>query len=175
MRLVRVQGPSGIHLARVDGDGVVTPIVEQLAGPGRDPLRDAVAAGVDLTGGAAVTEPGPLDGGRFTLLSPVAAPQKVLAIGLNYRDHARETGAELPKAPVLFVKTPNSIVGPGQPITYAKDDSTQVDYEAELAVVIGRTCRRVSQSSALDFVLGYTVCNDVSARDAQFADGQWVR
>src|SRR3954471_8247950 len=174
MRLVRVQGPSGIHLARLDGDGVITPIVEQETGPGRDPLRDAIAAGVDLMAAPAVAESGPLDGG-FMLLAPVVAPQKVLAIGLNYRDHARETGAELPKAPILFVKTPNSIIGPDQAITYAKDDSTQVDYEAELAVVIGRQCRRVGVENALDAVLGYTVCNDVSARDAQFADGQWVR
>jgi 2-keto-4-pentenoate hydratase/2-oxohepta-3-ene-1,7-dioic acid hydratase in catechol pathway len=176
MRLVRVQGPSGVHLARlarIEGRDVVTPIVEQQSGPGRDPLRDAIAAGTDLAAAPAVAAEGPLD--RFTLLAPVVAPQKVLAIGLNYRDHANETGAELPKAPILFVKTPNSIVGPGQAITYSKDDSTQVDYEAELAIVIGRRCRRVNVDDALDYVLGYTACNDVSARDAQFADGQWVR
>ena len=175
MRLVRVQGPAGIHLARLGDGDVVTPIAEQQPGPGRDPLRDALASGLDLATAPAVAAEGPLDGAGFTVLAPVVAPQKVLAIGLNYRDHARETGAELPKAPILFVKTSNSIIGPGQPITYSKDDSTRVDYEAELAVVIGCQCRRVSVDAALDSVLGYTMCNDVSARDAQFADGQWVR
>ena len=170
MRLVRVQGPSAVYLARLDGDDgeVVIPIVEQQPGPGRDPLRDAIAAGVDLAAAPAIAGEGSLageGGGSYTLLAPVVAPEKVLAIGLNYRDHARETGAELPKAPILFTKTPNSIVGPGDAITYSKDDSTRVDYEAELAVVIGRRCRRVSVEAALDAVLGYTVCNDVSARD----------
>jgi 2-keto-4-pentenoate hydratase/2-oxohepta-3-ene-1,7-dioic acid hydratase in catechol pathway len=105
----------------------------------------------------------------------IAPPSKVLAIGLNYADHARESGMEPPKAPLIFVKTNNSICFDGDPIRWAADDSAQVDYEAELAVVIGTKARRVSEADALDYVFGYTCCNDVSARDAQFGDQQWVR
>jgi 2-keto-4-pentenoate hydratase/2-oxohepta-3-ene-1,7-dioic acid hydratase in catechol pathway len=156
-----------ITLARIEGERVI-PIAAEPSDPGRDLLRE----GVDLNG-PAIGPDRPLT--DAPLLSPSAAPSKILAIGLNYADHARESGIEPPKAPVLFVKTPNSIAGPGEAIRYSKDDSTQVDYEVELAVVMGREARRVSEADALDYVLGYTVCNDVSARDAQFADQQWVR
>ncbi|MBA2608250.1 MAG: fumarylacetoacetate hydrolase family protein [Actinobacteria bacterium] len=108
-------------------------------------------------------------------LSEIAPPSKVLAIGLNYADHAAETGVTPPANPLIFVKTNNSICGDGDTITWASADSAQVDYEAELAVVIGRRARRVSEADALDYVFGYTCCNDVSARDAQFGDQQWVR
>ena len=111
---------------------------------------------------------------RVPLFEP-APPSKVLAIGLNYADHARESGMTPPKNPLIFVKTNNSICGNGDAITWAAVDSAQVDYEAELAVVIGRQARRVSEADALDYVFGYTCCNDVSARDAQFGDQQWVR
>ncbi|HVT77346.1 MAG TPA: fumarylacetoacetate hydrolase family protein [Acidimicrobiales bacterium] len=105
----------------------------------------------------------------------IAPPSKVLAIGLNYADHARESGMEPPKSPLIFVKTNNSICYDGDPIRWAAVDSSQVDYEAELAVIIGTKARRVSEADALDYVFGYTCCNDVSARDAQFGDQQWVR
>jgi 2-keto-4-pentenoate hydratase/2-oxohepta-3-ene-1,7-dioic acid hydratase in catechol pathway len=105
----------------------------------------------------------------------IAPPSKVLAIGLNYADHARESGMEPPKNPLIFVKTNNSICYDGDPIRWAAADSSQVDYEAELAVVIGTQARRVSDADALNYVFGYTCCNDVSARDAQFGDQQWVR
>ncbi len=108
-------------------------------------------------------------------LSEIAPPSKVLAIGLNYADHAAESGVKPPANPLIFVKTNNSICGDGDTITWAAADSAQVDYEAELAVVIGRRARRVSEADALDYVFGYTCCNDVSARDAQFGDQQWVR
>ena len=172
MRIVRAARAGEVFLARIEGDDVV-PVAVQPAEPGRDPLREALAAGIDVTSAAPCAPTGPI--ADFELLAPVVAPQKLLAIGLNYADHARESGVEPPAAPVLFVKTPNSICGPGDAIRYSKDDSTEVDYEAELALVIGRTARRVSTEAALDYVLGYTLCNDVSARDAQFADGQWVR
>lgn len=107
--------------------------------------------------------------------SDIAPPSKVLAIGLNYADHARESGMEPPKNPLIFVKTNNSICYDGDTITWAAADSSEVDYEAELAVVIGTKARRVSEADALDYVFGYTACNDVSARDAQFGDQQWVR
>ena len=108
-------------------------------------------------------------------LTEIAPPSKVLAIGLNYADHAAESGIVPPANPLIFVKTNNSICGDGDVIRWAGADSSQVDYEAELAVVIGRRARRVTEADALDYVFGYTCCNDVSARDAQFGDQQWVR
>jgi 2-keto-4-pentenoate hydratase/2-oxohepta-3-ene-1,7-dioic acid hydratase in catechol pathway len=105
---------------------------------------------------------------------PIELPQKIIAVGLNYRDHAEEQGTELPKAPLLFAKWPNSLIASGEAIVLPAD-SEQVDYEAELGVVIGTRTRRVSEGKALDAVRGYIAVNDVSARDLQFADGQWTR
>lgn len=113
------------------------------------------------------------DPGAVKFLPPVF-PSKILAIGRNYVDHAIEGGAEPPKAPLVFTKLPNSLSAHGAPIVLPTI-STQVDYEAELAVVIGRRARRVSEQEALAHVFGYTLINDVSARDLQFGDGQWVR
>jgi 2-keto-4-pentenoate hydratase/2-oxohepta-3-ene-1,7-dioic acid hydratase in catechol pathway len=115
----------------------------------------------------------PLD--EVEMLSPVARPSKILCIGLNYLDHVVETGAEAPAAPVLFAKYPNSLVGHRQQVTFEHANSNQVDFEAELAAVIGRRCRNVTETDALGYVFGYTVANDVSARDAQFENSQWVR
>jgi 2-keto-4-pentenoate hydratase/2-oxohepta-3-ene-1,7-dioic acid hydratase in catechol pathway len=109
------------------------------------------------------------------LLPPVGRPGKIVAIGRNYREHAAEEGAEPPVAPLIFAKWPSSVIGPGAEIRWDAHLSTQVDYEAELAVVIGRAARRVSTADALNHVFGYTCLNDVSARDLQFGDGQWVR
>ena len=109
------------------------------------------------------------------LLAPVKAPSKIIAIGLNYRDHAAEQKRELPKAPMLFTKAPSSIAGPNDEIVFSTAASDKVDYENELGVVIGRRCRNISEADALDYVLGYTICNDVSARDAQRTDGQFFR
>jgi 2-keto-4-pentenoate hydratase/2-oxohepta-3-ene-1,7-dioic acid hydratase in catechol pathway len=174
MRLARVAAPSGsIFLARLTADDLVVPVLLEEPGPGRDALRDALGRGIDFESAPAIATEFTLEECR--LLAPVRAPDKVLAIGLNYADHAEESGATPPPSPVTFVKTTNSIIGPDDKIRYSKDDSTQVDYEAELAVVIGRAARRVGVNEALDYVLGYTACNDVSARDAQFGDGQWVR
>jgi len=110
-------------------------------------------------------------------LAPIVPPN-ILCIGLNYRKHAQETGAKIPAFPVLFMKNTAALQNPGDPIlipTHLK--SNEVDYECELAVVIGRTCKNVSRANALDFVLGYTCGNDVSARDwqKQFGGGQWSR
>jgi 2-keto-4-pentenoate hydratase/2-oxohepta-3-ene-1,7-dioic acid hydratase in catechol pathway len=115
----------------------------------------------------------PVDGSE--LLAPVPRPGKVVAIGRNYREHADEEGVDPPPAPLIFAKWPSSVVGPGTEIRWDPALTSQVDYEAELAVVIGRTARRVSESDALDHVLGYTCLDDVSARDLQFGDGQWTR
>jgi 2-keto-4-pentenoate hydratase/2-oxohepta-3-ene-1,7-dioic acid hydratase in catechol pathway len=104
----------------------------------------------------------------------IGRPGKIICVGLNYRDHAEETGAELPKAPLLFAKWGNTLIGHGDPIVLPPD-SQEVDYEAELGVVIGTGGRYISESQALDHVRGYICVNDVSARDLQFADGQWTR
>jgi 2-keto-4-pentenoate hydratase/2-oxohepta-3-ene-1,7-dioic acid hydratase in catechol pathway len=104
----------------------------------------------------------------------IEIPQKIVCVGLNYRDHAEEQGTTLPERPLLFAKWPNTLIGDGDPIRIPTI-TTQVDYEAELGVVIGRTTRRVGTDAALECVRGYVVANDVSARDLQFSDGQWVR
>lgn len=111
------------------------------------------------------------------LLAPIA-PTSIICIGLNYRRHAEETGAKFPEYPVVFFKGVNTLQHPGVPIeipTHLRSD--EVDYECELAVVIGCACKNVSRASALDYVLGYTCCNDVSARDWQIkrGGGQWSR
>jgi 5-carboxymethyl-2-hydroxymuconate isomerase len=104
----------------------------------------------------------------------ISRPGKIVCVGLNYLDHAAEGGQELPKAPLLFAKWPNTLIGDGDAIV-VPPDVEQVDYEAELGVVIGTTARRVGEADALDHVAGYICVNDVSARDLQFADGQWTR
>jgi len=108
------------------------------------------------------------------LLLPPVTPRNFICVGLNYADHVRESKAEAPKQPLLFAKTGNALTGHGHPVPLPRA-SRQVDFEAELAVVIGRTCRRVDAAQALAYVAGYTCCNDVSARDFQFGDGQWYR
>jgi 2-keto-4-pentenoate hydratase/2-oxohepta-3-ene-1,7-dioic acid hydratase in catechol pathway len=111
------------------------------------------------------------------LLAPVA-PVQILGIGLNYRHHATETKAKIPERPILFVKGINTVQNPGDPILIPQHlRSDEVDYECELAVVIGRTCKNVNRDDALDYVLGYTCANDVSARDHQIklGGGQWCR
>jgi 2-keto-4-pentenoate hydratase/2-oxohepta-3-ene-1,7-dioic acid hydratase in catechol pathway len=118
-----------------------------------------------------------------TLLQPVrrlapVEPTAIYGIGLNYREHAAELGAELPEFPVVFMKSTTSVQNPGEPILLPRHlHSDQVDYECELAVVIGRDCKNVSVEDALDYVLGYTCANDVSARDWQknHGGGQWVK
>jgi 2-keto-4-pentenoate hydratase/2-oxohepta-3-ene-1,7-dioic acid hydratase in catechol pathway len=141
-------------------------------------------ARVQINGGPpieAIEEDGelrPREGGEalsgYSLVAPVEPP-KVVAIGLNYLDHIRESGAEPPPKPLVFAKFPSSIVGPEHPIRLPQAITERVDWEVELAVVIGERARAVAPEDALDHVFGYTVANDVSARDLQFADGQWVR
>ena len=101
-------------------------------------------------------------------------PQKIVCVGLNYRDHAEEQGVDLPERPLLFAKWPNTLIASGEPIR-VPSICKGPDYEAELGVVIGRRASGVSKDDALDFVRGYVVANDVSGRDLQFSDGQWVR
>lgn len=116
---------------------------------------------------------GPID--EVELLAPVE-PSKVIAIGLNYQDHIDEDAFdfEQPENPIIFLKPPSSLVGHNQPIVLPAG-TEQVDAEAELCIVIGKECRNVSAADAYDVILGFTNGNDVSARDYQFKDGQWVR
>ncbi|MFC4055268.1 fumarylacetoacetate hydrolase family protein [Actinomadura syzygii] len=115
------------------------------------------------------------DPAEFTFLPPVRAPGKIVAIGLNYAEHAAEGGLDVPAEPVVFAKFPSALIAHGETVEWDPAVTAQVDYEAELAVVIGSPARHVSERDALGHVLGYTCLNDVSARDLQRADGQWVR
>lgn len=110
----------------------------------------------------------------ITVAASVPAPGKIICIGLNYRDHAEESGMEIPTKPVIFSKFSSCIIAPNEPIV-VPGESTQTDFEAELAVVIGRRASNVKREDALDHVFGYANFNDVSARDFQFADNQWQR
>ena len=105
----------------------------------------------------------------------IERPGKIVAIGLNYMDHVRESGAEPPAQPLVFCKFTTSLIGDGDEIRIPRGLTERVDWEVELAVVIDREARDVSVADALSYVRGYTVANDISARDLQFADGQWVR
>ncbi len=124
----------------------------------------------------------PVEGGassrEFSLekvrLLPPALPTKIVAIGLNYRDHAEEMKVQLPDEPLLFIKPSSSVIGPDDAIVMPPQ-SARVDYEAELAIVIGKTARHVSRKEARKHILGYTCLNDVTARDLQTKDGQWTR
>jgi 2-keto-4-pentenoate hydratase/2-oxohepta-3-ene-1,7-dioic acid hydratase in catechol pathway len=109
------------------------------------------------------------------LTAPLGNPSKIICVGLNYLDHCLEQDLEIPDRPILFAKFPSSVVGPEDEITWPPDASQKVDYEVELAVVVGREGRHIPVDQAYDYVAGYTIVNDVSARDVQFSDGQWVR
>lgn len=156
MRLVRflVKGEEGIR-AGVAEQGVIHELAGDIFGP------------YDRTGRT-------FEEDRL-IIQPPCRPGKIMAIGVNYRDHAEEMKHEqLPEEPVLFMKAPSSLNAPGGPVILPRI-SRRVDYEAELAVVIGRRARHVSQDEALDYVLGYTCLNDVTARDLQAKDMQWIR
>ncbi len=113
----------------------------------------------------------PLDEAR--LLAP-CLPSKIVCVGRNYAEHAREHDAEVPKVPLIFLKPPSSVIGPGEAILLPPQ-SKQVEHESELVVVIGKRGRRITAETARDYILGYTVGNDVTARDLQKSDGQWTR
>lgn len=107
-------------------------------------------------------------------LVPDLAPSKIVCVGRNYVEHAKELGNEVPTEPLLFLKPPSSLVGAGEAIVYPRL-SQRVDFEGELGVIIGKTARRVKRADAFDYVLGYTCVNDITARDLQKKDGQWTR
>lgn len=110
---------------------------------------------------------------QVVLLAP-AVPSKIVAVGLNYRDHAQEVNHPIPDEPILFLKPPTALIGPDDPIVYPPL-SQRVDYEAELGIVMKKRCRNVSPERAREYILGYTCVNDVTARDLQRKDGQWTR
>ena len=111
---------------------------------------------------------------RVQLLAP-CEPSKIIAVGLNYAAHASEHGFQAPEEPIFFLKPPSAVIGPGAAIVYPEHLSEHVEHESELAAVIGRRASRVSPAEALDYVLGFTCANDVTARDLQRRDGQWTR
>lgn len=152
MKLLRIKADSGARWVTVQG---------------------RVARSVDLVNGEAEAGPKLGDIDRFELL-PVVNPSKIIGIGLNYEDHASEADATLPETPLSFAIYPSAIVGHEQAIRIP-EGVTEVDYEAELGVVIGKECRDVSAEDALSYVFAYTCVNDVSARDIQMSDGQWTR
>jgi 2-keto-4-pentenoate hydratase/2-oxohepta-3-ene-1,7-dioic acid hydratase in catechol pathway len=179
MRLLSHLGDDGERLAIVVGEGEIVDVADLLkdgpwtiarllrAGPdGVDRIRDVVEAGGPWTSQ-------PLS--ALTPLPPIARPGKIVAVGRNYADHAAEQGVATPDDPILFTKYSSSVVADGADIVWRASDTAQVDYEAELAVVIGTVARDVRPERALDHVLGYACLNDVSARDLQFGDGQWIR
>lgn len=113
--------------------------------------------------------------GDVKLLAPISNPSKLIAIGLNYMDHVRETGAKVPQIAIMFTKYTTAIVGPGDDVRWDPAVTSKVDWEAELAVVIGKRASKVKEEDAFDYILGYTNCNDVSARDLQNEKGdQWI-
>ncbi|HEX7471532.1 MAG TPA: fumarylacetoacetate hydrolase family protein [Candidatus Limnocylindrales bacterium] len=179
MRLISFRSGSGETLAVVARDrwmaasdllpGGPATMADLLAGGGA--LLAALRSAADPARIAA--QGGSLDG--LELLAPVPRPGKVVGIGRNYREHVDEEGADRPTAPLVFAKWPTSVVGAGAEIRWDPGLTRQVDWEAELGVVIGRRARGVAEIDALDYVFGYTCLNDVSARDIQFGDGQWVR
>jgi len=111
---------------------------------------------------------------EIRIASPIHRPSKIICLGKNYAEHAKEGGFENPETPLLFCKTPNALTGPHDPIILPRS-SGQVDWEVELAVVIGKEGKRINKTDALDYVAGFTVMNDVSGRQAQFSDSQWFR
>ena len=167
MRLATVTF-EGRRLAAVERDGDL----RALAVPAGTGLADVLAAGPDAIAGAVAGARERLVGATFE--APLR-PGKIVAIGLNYLDHIREAGTARPERPLVFAKFPSSVIGPEEPIVIDPALTERVDWEVELAVVVGSRMRHVSVAEALAGVAGYTVANDVSARDLQFSDGQWIR
>jgi 2-keto-4-pentenoate hydratase/2-oxohepta-3-ene-1,7-dioic acid hydratase in catechol pathway len=175
MRLASIATPTGYSLGIVQ-DGRVLDLPEI----GRWPvtMRALAAAGPQALAAIASWAAGTSGGRPVTSvrLGPaIPDPGKIVAIGLNYADHAAEGNLAVPRAPLIFAKFPSTIVGPDEDVTWDRSLTDRVDFEAELGVVIGARARNVAESAALDHVFGYTCVNDVTARDLQFGDGQWIR
>ncbi|MCB9160497.1 MAG: fumarylacetoacetate hydrolase family protein [Caldilineaceae bacterium] len=143
-------------------DQVVYPLAQA---PYLDPLDEGLYA--------PIIESSPLALDDVVLLAPVR-PTKIVCVGRNYAAHAAELGNEVPTEPLIFLKPPSSVIGPDADVVYP-EISTRVDHEGELAVIIGRRCRYLREDDAMDVIFGYSVANDVTARDLQKQDGQWTR
>jgi 2-keto-4-pentenoate hydratase/2-oxohepta-3-ene-1,7-dioic acid hydratase in catechol pathway len=165
-RIGAIVGHELVDLNRASDGALPTDMIALLA-QGEEGLERAARAVESAGDGTPVID--------LQLLAPIPVPPKVVAIGQNYMDHCREQGVEPPDRPVIFTKFSTAVIGPGAEIRWDPALTSQVDYEVELAVVIGRRARRVPVDRAMGYVAGYTACNDVSARDLQFGDGQWVR
>ncbi len=168
MKIVTFEQQKIVRLGALE-DGLIRPLTGALANPSEQLAALAeVHEGQLSPRGAGI----PLEDAR--LLAPVMRPGKLICIGLNYRDHAAESGMALPEVPLYFAKFSSCVIGPGDAVPIPRG-STQTDYEAELAFVVGRRARHVSAANARAHILGYACMNDVSARDFQFSDGQWTR
>ncbi|MGA7434772.1 MAG: fumarylacetoacetate hydrolase family protein [Solirubrobacterales bacterium] len=175
MQLITFASGNGPRAGVLTDDGIID-AWEVLDHPTRASLRELIAedrvaeVGERIANGSEVT---PIDPAKVKVMAPIPDPDKIICIGLNYKAHAAETGQDLPKAPIIFGKYRNALVGDGQTVTLPAA-STKVDYEAEVAVVIGRRAKEVSLEDALDHVAGYTLLNDLSARDLQGLTSQWM-
>jgi 2-keto-4-pentenoate hydratase/2-oxohepta-3-ene-1,7-dioic acid hydratase in catechol pathway len=184
MRLLTFFANGEMRLGALAGDQVVDLAAAQAARTGvacpMPDMRAFIAAGPDvrarLTSDLASIDLSPFSQplAETRLAAPVL-PSKICAIGLNYLDHVLEGGRPVPKSPVLFAKYPSSVIGQGDAIRWDPALSSKIDLEAELAVVIGQTARRVRAAEAYEHVFGYTCADDVTARDLQDRDGQWTR
>lgn len=163
MKIAQFHDRDRIRLGLVEGDALIPTDFEGGA------LDYILKGSGPLKGG----EPIPLKMIRFA--SPLTGPSKIIAIGLNYMDHVRESHGKIPANPIVFAKFPNTLIGHGEDIVWDPNLTTKVDFEAELAVVIGKRICRCDEIEAMEAVYGYTCANDVSARDIQFGDVQWVR
>jgi 2-keto-4-pentenoate hydratase/2-oxohepta-3-ene-1,7-dioic acid hydratase in catechol pathway len=169
MRVVTYRSERGARAGVLRDDSVID-VWDGLGGEGSS-VRDLLVSGRLAEAGVINGEAMPLEG--LLLDPPVPDPEKIVCIGLNYRAHAAEAGIEPPDAPTFFAKFRNALVGSGATVGLPAG-STKVDFEAEVAFVIGHRCREVSESEAPDFIAGFTLLNDLSARDLQFATPQWM-
>jgi 2-keto-4-pentenoate hydratase/2-oxohepta-3-ene-1,7-dioic acid hydratase in catechol pathway len=167
MKLVTFSTGGQAHLGRVESNEII-PLP-----PSFGSMMDMIIGGSRLQAQAAATTGRPIPLNNVHLLPPLPRPGKILAIGMNYADHVRETGAAMPTRQIWFCKQPTAANGPFDPILLPKS-STKVDYEAELVVVIGKGGRHLSRAEAPGAVFGYCAGNDVSARDWQMATSQWM-
>jgi acylpyruvate hydrolase len=172
MRLVSYDDGRGPRAGVLTGEEVIP--LSHPARSVRGLLGALDAAGLAELGERATAAPERVRVADVRLLAPVPDPEKIICLGLNYRDHAAESGQEIPKAPMWFAKFANSLIGAGEAIVLPAAHPDYVDYEAELAVVIGRTATNVDAASALRYVAGAMPFNDVSARDLQFQNPLWT-
>jgi len=176
MRLVTYRSNDGPRAGVLTG-GAVVDAWSTLGEPKRCGLRELIAAALTgdlrdaLEDGTTTGTPLPL--ADIELLPPIPDPEKIVCIGLNYRNHAAEAGIEAPERPTIFGKFRNALAAPGASVRLPAA-SRKVDYEAEVAFVVGRRSSQVSEDEALDHIVGYTLLNDLSARDLQFATPQWM-